>query len=75
MKSVMIAVHLLGEQHFTPKSLIYINKAASFAMKSRIQELVKLWPLGTFTDINTFSGDKNEGIGSRQQHRSNGQFG
>ena len=38
MKSVMIAVHLLGEQHFTPKSLIYINKAASFAMRSRIQE-------------------------------------
>ncbi|MFZ3161209.1 MAG: cupin domain-containing protein, partial [Rhodoferax sp.] len=31
-------IHLLGEQHFTPKSLICINKSAFFAMKSRIQD-------------------------------------
>ncbi|MFZ2662462.1 MAG: hypothetical protein WAX63_11185, partial [Rhodoferax sp.] len=30
-------VHLLGEQHFTSKPLIYMNKSYFFAMKSRIQ--------------------------------------
>jgi hypothetical protein len=34
-------IHLLGEQHFTPKPLICINKSAFFAMKSRIQDHVK----------------------------------